>query len=107
MELFKKYTDMIAWNSRMTDTLRGEWTIQMVTLQYVIGINKKYGLRDYTILHEICKDGDAEMMKEYLYLPEIEINAKDTDGWTALMYASAHGREKCVEILCKLKDIEI
>src|SRR5687768_5152335 len=115
MELFKRFTDVIKEEYRITRVLRDEWIIRMMTLQYVIGINKRDESGN-TILHEICDEGHDNLLEEYLYLPGIDINTKNNLGSTALMKAvacgtvrgeSARRKEKCVEILCKTNGIDI
>src|SRR5687767_7247604 len=99
MELFEKCIAVTKGKSWLSKVLRDVWAPRMIVWQYIIDVN--------TILHEICKKGDEKILEEYLYLPGIDINAKNDYGGTALMLASKYGKEQCVEILCKMKDIKI
>ena len=47
---------------------------------------------------ELCKSGDAEKVEEAI-LNGANVNAKDDDGWTALMWAALGGHTETAEVL--------
>ncbi len=47
---------------------------------------------------EAAKNGDYEIV-ESLMFEGVDVNAKDSDGWTALMYAAQHGHLMIVNLL--------
>jgi len=50
------------------------------------------------MLLDACEDGDLEKVKQLLE-NGADVNAKDKDGLTALMYASYNGHKEVVELL--------
>ena len=52
------------------------------------------------LLNEIKKkDPDLELVKDILAYSVVDVNSKDSFGYTALMQAAYWGKEKCVELL--------
>lgn len=51
-----------------------------------------------TALHLACGGGHIEICKE-LIAKSVDLEAKDNQGWTALMFCAQEGRQNCLELL--------
>ncbi|RMG00343.1 MAG: ankyrin repeat domain-containing protein, partial [Acidobacteria bacterium] len=58
-----------------------------------------------TLLMGAACNNDKSVV-EYLLENGRDVNAKDSDGWTALMYAEEEGHDEIVEILLQAQDLE-
>jgi len=60
-------------------------------------ILRKHGGKHGTI-HSAARNGDIEEVKEFL-AAGTDVNAKDKDGWTALLMAASRGKKEIVKLL--------
>jgi ankyrin repeat protein len=66
--------------------------------------NQVFGL----FIEEIQKrNPNLELVKDILAYTVVDINSKDSNGWTALMRAVMYGSEKLVELLLKHPRIDV
>ena len=56
-------------------------------------------------LFRACRD--SKVLEMFLAHPKIDVNIKDTNGWTALMNACAYGEVNAVKRLCKVPGIDL
>ncbi|MFH1520899.1 MAG: hypothetical protein ABID61_04590 [Candidatus Micrarchaeota archaeon] len=61
--------------------------------------NKSRGIDNATVLIFAVIDDKPELVEFYLEQPGIGINKKDNDGYSAIMHAEFHGRERIVTAL--------
>ena len=61
----------------------------------------KYG---ETLVHLACKKGDLNKLAQLLNCKNVNINAKDNNGWTPLHEAVCHGQLRCVQMLLHAKN---
>ena len=60
------------------------------------------------LLINAAKDGNEEEVKRILQLPETEINSRDSQGKTALIWAAYTGNEEIVQLLLeKFADVKV
>ena len=53
------------------------------------------------------EDPDLELIRDILAYTIVDVNGKDSDGWTALIVAARDGKEKCVELLLNHPGIDV
>ena len=60
------------------------------------------------LLINAARDGNEKEVKRILQLPETEINSKDSQGKTALIWAAYTGNEEIVQLLLeKFADVKV
>ena len=66
------------------------------------------GKSNNQLLINAARDGNEEEVKRILQLPETEINSRDSQGKTALIWAAYTGNEEIVQLLLeKFADVKV
>jgi ankyrin repeat protein len=70
-------------------------------------VNLTIGDKGLSLLHHACKRGDCDAIRVLLAHQGINVNLKNYDGETPLMFAVRHDHLEAVELLLQHSDIEI
>ena len=85
--------------SELRDQARdGDTDVVLAAVDAEPGLATRFGIYDYTLLHEACGGGHVDLVRGLLDR-KANIHQRDHQGWDALMYASVHGRVPVLELL--------
>ena len=84
-----------------------EQSCQLLLQHPKIEVNARSTSDNETALIGAVKQGHANIVKQLLNDPRVEVNAHDTEGMTPLMYAVRNGREESCQLLLQHPHIEV
>jgi hypothetical protein len=68
---------------------------------------RSYCYLDQPILVSACDENNVAAVKRLLAFPDIDVNAKDTEGYTAFTLSAVKGRLDCVKVLLEDKRVKL